>query len=223
MLTDVRYAIFQHRRIVMATSPNSAAAHVLTVPGLHGSGDAHWQGWIEGQFPCSARVMQQDWSAPALDDWAAEVRSAAAALAAPVIVVAHSFGCLAAVHALRGSAGNVCAALLVAPADPLRFSIDPHTLQACLPVPSVVVGSENDPWLSAAQARGFAQHWGSAFVSLGHAGHINAESGFGPWERGRLLVQTMMDRIQLGTGRRSAAGRRDAGRAYDAAPGARAA
>jgi predicted alpha/beta hydrolase family esterase len=43
-----------------------------------------------------------------------------------------------------------------------------------------MVISDNDPWMRAAQARQWAQRWGSHVVNLGDAGHINAEAGFGP-------------------------------------------
>jgi predicted alpha/beta hydrolase family esterase len=47
-------------------------------------------------------------------------------------------------------------------------------------VPSAVIASDNDPWMSVASSRRWAQRWGSAWMTLGDAGHINAESGFGP-------------------------------------------
>ena len=37
---------------------------LVTVPGLHGSEEAHWQTWLERQFAHSLRVEQADWEAP---------------------------------------------------------------------------------------------------------------------------------------------------------------
>jgi predicted alpha/beta hydrolase family esterase len=37
------------------------------------------------------------------------------------------------------------------------------------------------------RASHLAQSWGADLVDLGHAGHINVASGFGPWPRGKTL------------------------------------
>lgn len=47
---------------------------VLIVPGLHGSGAAHWQTWLEGQLPEARRVVGIDWESPVLARWAGAVR-----------------------------------------------------------------------------------------------------------------------------------------------------
>ena len=46
---------------------------LVTVPGLHGSEGAHWQTWLERQFPRALRVEQTDWDAPDLAIWAQAV------------------------------------------------------------------------------------------------------------------------------------------------------
>jgi predicted alpha/beta hydrolase family esterase len=44
--------------------------------------------------------------------------------------------------------------------------------------------------MSFADAAAWAGRWGSRVECLGRAGHINAESGFGPWPEGlRLLAE----------------------------------
>ncbi|MBE3032888.1 MAG: serine hydrolase family protein, partial [Actinobacteria bacterium] len=84
-----------------------ADAVILTVPGLHGSGPGHWQTRWEQRFPAWRRVEQADWSTPDLPRWSARVGEAVRAALAerpptrskrPVILVAHSFGCLASLH-----------------------------------------------------------------------------------------------------------------------------
>ena len=42
---------------------------VLIIPGLHNSGDAHWQTWLQGQYKGAVRVHQQDWQNPDLEAW----------------------------------------------------------------------------------------------------------------------------------------------------------
>ena len=100
----------------------------------------------------------------------------------PAVLVAHSLGCLhtAAWASHSQNTARVKAALLVAPGDaeredmrPLLPSWSPIALQR-LPFPSVLVGSRNDPYCSFARAHTLATAWGSRFVDLGDAGHINA-------------------------------------------------
>lgn len=171
--------------------PSDHAGWVLTAPGLYNSGPDHWQSWIERQFPLSQRVQQRDWAKPDLDEWGDAITTALEALDGPAVIVAHSFGCLATAKALSAHPANVIGALFVAPPDPRRFSIDNKRLPGHLPVPSIVVASENDPWMNLQDARTLAQRWGSSFVNYGFFGHINAEAGLGPWEFGRQLIMTL--------------------------------
>ncbi|MGI4812433.1 MAG: RBBP9/YdeN family alpha/beta hydrolase [Janthinobacterium lividum] len=175
----------------MATN-GMASPCVLTVPGRGGSEPSHWQSWLEQQFPDTARVVQRNWDEPELTQWSEITARSIAAIPGPVILVAHSFGCLAGASALRKISHNVIGALLVAPASPARFGIDTQILSAPLPVPSIVVGSENDPWMTLEAARTLAATWGSRFVNLGAAGHINVSSGFGAWPEGKRMVDTLI-------------------------------
>ena len=60
-----------------------------------------------------------------------------------------------------------------------------------LPWKSIVVASSDDPMCSIARSQDFARAWGSRFVDLGPAGHINAEAGFGPWPQARSLIESL--------------------------------
>ena len=79
----------------------------------------------------------------------------------------------------------------MAPADvdklDLAKDFAPVPLQK-LPVPSCVVASENDIYVTIERARQFADAWGSMFVDVGCLGHINADSNLGEWEQGRKLL-----------------------------------
>lgn len=168
---------------------------ILIVPGYQGSGKAHWQTWLQQEFPDSRRLVGVDWQRPVLYRWARAIGDELRAAREPVVVVAHSFGCLAAALAVKALPGKVAAAVLVAPADPQRFSVwgkrthwraltrglDPHLPTDWLGVPGVLVGSQNDPWMAQADAQALAERWGLAFQDAGRAGHINADSGYGPW------------------------------------------
>jgi predicted alpha/beta hydrolase family esterase len=168
---------------------------ILNVPGLGGSGPAHWQTRWEARYG-DGRVVQRDWDRPDLDAWLAAFAATLAAAAGPVVLAAHSLGSVLVAHAARrGLAGPVRAALLVAPADvddpactpPETRGFSPVPL-ARLPFPATVVASQNDPYVALSRARAFASAWGASIVDAGARGHLNADSGLGDWAEGRALL-----------------------------------
>ncbi|HVL00878.1 MAG TPA: alpha/beta hydrolase [Dongiaceae bacterium] len=185
-------------------------ATVLVVPGFHGSGPGHWQSWLETQLPESRRVSGIDWEEPVLADWALAIRDEIDAASGVVWIVAHSFGCLASVVAIADRTEKVAGAILVAPADPMRFSplgardlsrherkssalnsVKPLLPDWPLPVMGLVVASSTDPWMAQDEAHEWGRRWGFGFYDAGDAGHINVESGHGPWPLVRNLLQSM--------------------------------
>jgi predicted alpha/beta hydrolase family esterase len=112
--------------------------------------------------------------------------------ARPAVIVAHSFGCLAAVHCAARGAPNLFGALLVAPASPHKFGLADTLAQARLGIPALVIGSENDPWMSGPEARQWAQTWNAEFFNAGALGHINAESDLGDWLPGLAHLQRLV-------------------------------
>ncbi|WP_293781111.1 alpha/beta hydrolase [uncultured Oxalicibacterium sp.] len=184
---------------------------VLVVPGLHGSGPAHWQSRWEALHPSFERVEQDAWDEPDLLRWSARLQQRLQESDRPTLLIAHSFGCLTAVHAsLRyGTASPVVGALLVAPADPHKFGVAQVLRDARLPFPAVVIGSTNDPWMHAARASYWADAWACGFVNAGTLGHINADSSLGDWPQGwqqfeqvrsmaRLLARPPVQQAQAG-------------------------
>ncbi|WP_233861938.1 RBBP9/YdeN family alpha/beta hydrolase [Paraburkholderia adhaesiva] len=167
---------------------------LVTVPGLHGSDGAHWQTWLEGQFSRALRVEQANWDAPDLAVWSAALCSLLARERGPFVLAAHSFGCLVAAHALQHGAAraDVVGVLFVAPASPEKFRFAGAFDARRLSVPSILIGSETDPWMPLSGARELAQRLGSAFVNLGDAGHINTAAGFGPWPRAKDFIDTLV-------------------------------
>ena len=61
-----------------------------------------------------------------------------------------------------------------------------------LSFPSTVVASTNDEYVTIERARVFAKAWGSTFVNIGEAGHINSASALGDWPRGRELLAELV-------------------------------
>lgn len=166
----------------------------LIVPGWRDSGAGHWQSLWAQRLPGALRVVQQDWMNPSRDAWVSTLARTIVQASAPVVVVAHSLGCIATVHLPREAARRVQAALLVAPADPERRAV----LHDFAPVPyerlpyrSIVVASSNDPYCAARLAGAYARAWGSEFLRLPDAGHINVESGHGEWPFGFALLQAL--------------------------------
>lgn len=166
-------------------------AKILIVPGLRNSGPAHWQTWFEQQFPDTHRVEQDDWERTSRSEWAARVGREIERIGEAVWIVAHSFGCLASVAAGFERPKQILGALLVAPADPRRFDEPAARLKQRLDFPSLVVASSNDPWVQASAAEYWAGQWGSDYLNIGAAGHINVDSGHGPWPQGRELFEQL--------------------------------
>src|SRR3546814_11823527 len=71
---------------------------ILTIPGLHNSGPAHWQSLWQQKFPDTRRVDLGDWDNPDQALWVARIADAIDAESAPVLIAAHSLGCHAFAH-----------------------------------------------------------------------------------------------------------------------------
>ena len=171
---------------------------VLLLPGWQNSGPDHWQSRWEALYGYQ-RVQQSDWMRPLRGDWMVQLEEAVLAATGPVLLVAHSLGCLltAAWAAHTQNAHCVAGALLVAPGDPecaalqaVRHSWSPIVGER-LPFSSTLLGSENDPYCSMARAQAFAVDWGSHFINYGARGHINSESGLGDWPEGLAYLQQL--------------------------------
>ncbi|MGD9585987.1 MAG: RBBP9/YdeN family alpha/beta hydrolase [Brachymonas sp.] len=182
---------------------DSPAFRVLTLPGWQGSGPEHWQSRWERLHGC-VRVAQHDWQHPLRGDWMIQLEEAVLASPVPVVLAAHSLGCIlvAAWAAHSQQVARVRAALLVAPGDVeqpalsfLHPSWRPISRQR-LPFASVLVSSQDDPYCSPARAQELAQGWGSRWVDVGARGHINAESGLGDWPEGYAWLQWLMGQGQ---------------------------
>ena len=168
---------------------------IVMVPGWRNSGPGHWQTLWTERLEGVVRVEQDDWVAPSKDAWVRTLGDTILAAPGPVVVVAHSLGCIATTHLPAEVAARIQGALLVAPADPERRSVltdfAPVPYQK-LPYRSVLVASANDPFCPVRLAGAYARAWGSEFVRLQDAGHINVESGFGDFPLGLALLQSLV-------------------------------
>lgn len=178
----------------------SSEADILIVPGWSGSGPDHWQSRWEARLPTAQRLEQEDWYKPERDAWANRIVAAVRAATRPVVIVAHSAGVSAVAHAAEHlKPGEVAGAFLVAPASErakraipgMGEDFIPHRREK-LPFPSVLIASTTDPYCSHDEAKALAEAWGSEFVDAGDGGHLNSESGHGPWPDGLLRFASFL-------------------------------
>ena len=169
---------------------------VLILPGWQGSGPGHWQTRWEALHGY-ARVEQHDWLTPRRGDWLARLDETVIDCERPVVLVAHSLGCVLVAAWARFSrhGARVRGALLVAPGDVEQLELAPALpgwapiVRVPLPFPSLLVASRDDPYCRYQRAEQLACDWGSRLLDAGARGHINADSGLGDWPEGHALLQ----------------------------------
>jgi uncharacterized protein len=168
-------------------------AHFLIQPGWQNSGPHHWQTLWEAQLGHAAvRVPQQDWLVPERTAWVSAMEQTIRHTPSPVVILAHSIGCIATIFAIAEV--PVAAVVLVAPADAER-SDAPGALHTFTPIPmkplatpALVIASDSDAYCTLDRAEAFAQAWKADLEIVTGGGHINADAGFGPWPDGWWMV-----------------------------------
>jgi len=176
----------------------SSEADILIIPGLGGSGPDHWQSRWEAKLSTARRVVQADWDRPELTAWRGRIVEEVERAERPVIIVAHSLGVLAAAHAAPFfgagvNGGKVTGGFLVAPPSAAGLSeidaLDPAFFalgEDPLPFPAVLIASRDDPYAPFSGSEALAKVLGAELADAGFSGHINSESGHGPWPEGLL-------------------------------------
>jgi uncharacterized protein len=170
----------------------AADADIVIHPGYTGGTQDHWYSRWEKKLSTARRVTQRDWQGGSRDEWVETLTQTVAACERPVVVIAHSLGVIATLHAAPRIADKVAGAFLVAPPSDSamrELPIDPHFAPAPrrpLPFPAMLIGSSDDPYADLLFPRHLAQDIGARFVDAGAAGHINNDSGHGPWPDGLI-------------------------------------
>lgn len=171
---------------------------VLIVPGYENSGPGHWQTLWEQENPGYVRVQQRDWLQPVCSEWIQALDTAIRATPGPKVLVGHSLGCTTITKWAEKNKSLIAGALLVAPPDlelpalrELAPDFAPNTLQR-LNFPSIVVASANDIYCSHVKSKLLADAWGSRLVTIERAGHINVETGYGPWPEGKAFLNELL-------------------------------
>jgi uncharacterized protein len=178
-------------------------AEILMLPGYKGSGPEHWQSRWEAKLSAARRVHLGDWHKPVFEDWRDNLVKSVEFARKPVILVCHSIGSQVAVQAADRISSRVAGAFLVAPPEVENPRLRPRHLltfgparRAPLPFPSVTIASRNDPFCSFEKAEEMAADWGSLFMDAGESGHLNHESGHGPWPEGLMVFARFLSKLR---------------------------
>lgn len=178
---------------------------LLILAGLGNSGEKHWQSYWLQKFKNSSKLVQENWEAPVLEEWLDKLKKAISKLDSPTILVAHSLAVSMVLHwAAENNNSNIIGALLVAPADVDSPNHTPEIIRNFSPIPtktlqfpSIVVTSDNDPYISLERAQYFAEMWGSDFINIGEKGHINSDSNLQYWKEGQLILEQLIKKINI--------------------------
>jgi predicted alpha/beta hydrolase family esterase len=169
----------------------------VIVPGWQGSGDGHWQTWLEEQLHAAGRqTLRPAFSSldePDLADWLAALRAAISGLPADGYdVVAHSLGAVGWLHHVTepGDSPRPARVALVSPPSP-RTTI--AEIAGFFPPPldvdavrhaadgTVLVAGDDDPYLPEGIAAAYALPLKIATTVIPGGGHINVDAGYGEW------------------------------------------
>jgi predicted alpha/beta hydrolase family esterase len=173
------------------------AVPVVVLPGWQGSGEGHWQTWLEEQLTEAGRLSHRpdfaDLGQPVLDDWLSALRATLAELPADGFdVVAHSLGAVLWLHhvAEPGDSPRPARVLLVAPPSP-RTAIP--EIAAFFPPPmdidtvrhgadgTALVAGDDDPYLPEGIADAYSRPLKIATTVIENGGHLNIAAGYGEW------------------------------------------
>lgn len=174
---------------------------VLIVPGLRDAVAQHWQTLLEAELPRVRSVAPMGRSDLDVHARVQAIECVAQAIDGPIVIVAHSGGCIMAAHWAQQTTRAVHAALMATPPDfespmpegyPTMAALD---AAGWLPVPrrrlpfrSIVAASRDDPLGRFERVAALANDWGSELVDLGAVGHLNPASGYGPWPAAQDLI-----------------------------------
>jgi predicted alpha/beta hydrolase family esterase len=75
---------------------STESSSIKLLPGWQNSGPGHWQTVWEQQLGYE-RVQQHDWLHPKRGDWTARLQDVVLDAPQPVVLVAHSLGCILAI------------------------------------------------------------------------------------------------------------------------------
>lgn len=176
---------------------------ILILPGWQDSGPEHWQSFWLKKYPNAIKVEQKDWMFPKKEEWVKTLNDYIEKYKEnEIILVGHSLACATIAHWSKdyfSSYNKIGGALLVSASDVEKPDF-PKEISDFSPMPigklnfkSIVVASEDDPYVSMGRSEYFAKCWGAQLVNIGRRGHINSASGLGEWEQGQDLLNQLIN------------------------------
>ena len=167
-------------------------------PGYTNSGPDHWQTHLENTYTSFERIIHDNWDFVDRERWVQEIENTLCLLDDEIIVIGHSCGSNAIAQLANTDSPHkfkVKAAVLVAPANVDDKHLPPDiTAQSPLPYnklpfPTLVIGSDNDPFMSLKVLEDLAEAWGAELTVLPSAGHIASSDGYGVWPEVAELIE----------------------------------
>lgn len=183
-----------------ATSPT-----VLMVPGLRDHMPDHWQTILEKKLPKAVTVPRIGKDKLSCAAWLLTLDESLAQIEGPIVLVAHSAGCIIVAHWAQRLRRTIKGALLATPPDfesplpegyPTQEVLSQNgwlpTPLKRLPFPSIVAASANDPLARAERVATLAKAWGSRYVNIGNVGHLNPAAGYGAWPQAEAFIRELV-------------------------------
>jgi predicted alpha/beta hydrolase family esterase len=167
----------------------------LILHGFHGSGPGHWQTWLAARLRAAGRRVSYpdlpDADAPDPNAWHEALDAELSALGGSAVVVCHSLSCILWLHHAAQSHGRRAArVLLAAPPSP---SAPVPEIAPFFPAPvdrdavaaasgeTRIVCADDDPYCPEGALELYAEPLGVEADLVPGRGHMNPESGLGPW------------------------------------------
>ncbi|MFM2479915.1 RBBP9/YdeN family alpha/beta hydrolase [Celerinatantimonas sp. YJH-8] len=176
--------------------------HLLFLAGIGNSGSEHWQRQWYLESEQATWVEHSNWEQPVMEQWLDDFEHALVSIHEPVVVIAHSLGCVLFTEWLRcHDLGQVSGAMLVAmpnvlgpefPEQAVHFSNLGTYCDCC---PAVIVASEDDPYASIEHAYNQGRALNAAVHNIGAVGHINGQSNLGYWLEGQMILRDLIHRV----------------------------
>ena len=169
----------------------------MVIPGWQGSGDGHWQTWLEEQLQAAGRDTRRpafaDLDNPDPLDWLGALLMTLVDLPDDGFdVVAHSLGAVLWLHHVVASNDSPRPARVALVAPPSPRTTVPE-IAAFFPPPldvdavrhaadgTVLIAGDDDPYLPEGIAAAYGLPLKIATTVVPGGGHINVESGYGEW------------------------------------------
>ena len=179
-----------------------AESSIILVPGFGDHTQDYWMHRWQAKLSMARTIQLTNWNHASRAHWVESITETVNQATKPVVLVGHSLGVAAIAHAVPHFARAVAGAFLVALSDWNRPDLLPGITHDFAPIPqhplpfkSVLVASRNDPYCEFHVAEAYARHWHAALIDAGESGHINTESGHGPWPEGLMSFAGFLNKL----------------------------